>query len=137
MAQQAQQATVTMYPFATYEDAAAAIDWLVEAFGFERKEVHEGEGGTIAHAELSFGGGVFMLGSARHDALALRTPRELGAVTGGVYVYVEDLDAHYARAKAAGAEIVRELADTDYGTREYMARDLEGNLWSFGTYLPE
>jgi uncharacterized glyoxalase superfamily protein PhnB len=116
-----------------YHDAAAAIDWLAEAFGFERKDVHEGGDGTIAHAELAFGASVFMLGSARNDALALRTPRELGAVTGGVYVYVEDLDPHYARAKAAGAEIVRELADTDYGSREYMARDLEGNLWSFGT----
>jgi uncharacterized glyoxalase superfamily protein PhnB len=137
MAQQLEKATATMFPFASYEDAAAAIDWLVEAFGFERKEVHKGEDGAIAHAELAYGGSVYMLGSARDDAFGMKTPRELGAVTGGVYVYVEDVDGHYERARAAGAEIVRELADTDYGAREYMARDLEGNLWSFGTYLPQ
>jgi uncharacterized glyoxalase superfamily protein PhnB len=57
-------------------------------------------------------------------------------VTGGVYVHVEDVEAHYAQARAAGAEIVRELADTSYGSREYLARDPEGNLWGFGTYRP-
>jgi uncharacterized glyoxalase superfamily protein PhnB len=136
MAQQARTATATMFPFATYEDARAAIDWLVEAFGFERREVHEGEGGEIVHAELAFATGVFMVSSADENALGLRTPREVGAVTGGVYIFVEDVDTHFERAKAAGAEIVRPVADTSYGAREYMARDLEGNLWSFGTYLP-
>jgi uncharacterized glyoxalase superfamily protein PhnB len=137
MAQQVQQATVTMFPFGAYQDARAAIDWLVEAFGFEREQVHEGEDGSIVHAELAFGPSVFMLNTAQDRGFGLKTPRELGAVTGGVYVYVEDVDAHYERATAAGAEIVRELADTGYGSREYMARDPEGNLWSFGTYLPD
>jgi uncharacterized glyoxalase superfamily protein PhnB len=130
------QAGTTMFPFAQYEDAAAAIDWLGEAFGFERHEVHEGETGTIVHAELSYGPSVFMIGSAAENGFGLSTARGLGAVTGGVYVCVEDVDAHYARARAAGAEIVRELADTTYGSREYLARDPEGNLWSFGTYRP-
>jgi uncharacterized glyoxalase superfamily protein PhnB len=136
MTQQVQAATATMFPFAHYEDAHAAIDWLCEAFGFERHEVNEGEDGTIAHAELAYGPSVFMLDSATDAGLGLKSAREVGAVTGGVYVHVEDVDAHYLRAKAAGAEIVRELADTHYGSREYLACDLEGNLWGFGTYRP-
>jgi uncharacterized glyoxalase superfamily protein PhnB len=68
----------------------------------------------------------------------LKTPRELGAVNQGVYVIVDDdIDAHYEHATSAGAEIVRPLQDTSYGSRDYLARDPEGNLWSFGTYRPE
>ena len=137
MAQNVQTATVTMFPFTRYEDGTAAIDWLCEAFGFERREVHEGEDGTIVHAELAYGASVFMLDSKPDTSFGLETVRKLGAVTGGVYVYVEDVEAHYERAKAAGAETLRELADTGYGSREYVARDLEGNLWSFGTYRPK
>jgi uncharacterized glyoxalase superfamily protein PhnB len=134
--QQVQAATASMFPFARYEDGRAAIDWLCEAFGFEKREVHAGDDGTIVHAELGYGGSVFMLDSRPDTDFGLKTARELGAVTGGVYLHVEDVDAHYRRATAAGAEIVRELADTDYGSREYLARDPEGNLWSFGTYRP-
>jgi uncharacterized glyoxalase superfamily protein PhnB len=137
MAQNVQAATATMFPFAHYEDGRAAIDWLCEAFGFERREVHEGDDGTIVHAELGYGASVFMLDSKPDTGFGLATARKLGAVTGGVYVCVEEVEAHYERAKAAGAEIVRELADTGYGSREYLARDLEGNLWSFGTYRPK
>jgi uncharacterized glyoxalase superfamily protein PhnB len=136
MAESVQAATATMFPFARYEDGPAAIEWLCTAFGFERREVHEGEDGTIVHAELGYGASVFMLDSKPDAAFGLETARRLGAVTGGVYVCVEDVDAHYERANAAGAEIARELADTGYGSREYLARDLEGNLWSFGTYRP-
>jgi uncharacterized glyoxalase superfamily protein PhnB len=136
MAQNVEAATATMFPFARYEDGKAAIDWLCEAFGLERREVHETEDGTIVHAELGYGPSVFMLDSKPDPAFGLETARKLGAVTGGVYMCVEDVDGHYERAKAAGAEIVRELADTGYGSREYLARDLEGNLWSFGTYRP-
>lgn len=127
---------VTMFPFLRYDDAPVAIAWLVQAFGFEERAVYAGPDNTIAHAELGFGGSVLMLGSTRDDNLGLKTPRQLGAASHGIYVYVPDIDAHYARAKAAGAEIVYELRETDYGSREYGARDLEGNLWSFGTYLP-
>jgi uncharacterized glyoxalase superfamily protein PhnB len=136
MAQRTEAATATMFPFTRYEDGKAAIEWLCEAFGFERREVNESEDGTIAHAELAYGPSVFMLDSAADTGLGLKTARELGAVTGGVYVHVDDIDAHYQRAREAGAEIVRELTDTHYGSREYLARDPEGNLWSFGTYLP-
>ena len=124
-------------PFLTYEEARTALDWLSSAFGFERTEVHEGENGRIAHAEMRFDGGLVMLGSAGENEFGIKTARELGAVNQGVYVIVDGVDAHFERARAAGAEIVRELNDTDYGSREYMARDPEGNLWSFGTYRPE
>lgn len=126
----------TLYPFLRYRDARAAVRWLCDAFGFEEQGVFPGPHDTVAHAELRLGNGVVMLGSAKEDALGLMTPRELGAVTGGVYAYVEDVDAHYRRAVQAGAEFVNELREMDYGSREYTCRDPEGNLWSFGTYLP-
>jgi uncharacterized glyoxalase superfamily protein PhnB len=124
-------------PTLCYGDAAAAIEWLERAFGFERHAVHEGDGGTIDHAELRLGSGMIMLGSAREKAeWPSKAPHQLGGATGGTYVIVDDPDAHHERAKAAGAEIVMELTDQPYGSREYAARDLEGHLWSFGTYRP-
>lgn len=128
----------TIFPFMGYEDAAAAIDWLCRAFGFEKQLVVPGPGNSIAHAELRLGNGMVMLGSCagKRELFGMGVPREFGAVTGGVYVVVEDVDAHYRRAKAAGAVIIRDIADTDYGAREYMARDPEGHIWSFGTYQP-
>jgi uncharacterized glyoxalase superfamily protein PhnB len=128
---------VNCIAFLSYDEAGGAIDWLEKAFGFERSAVHEGPDGTVAHAELRFGDGMVMLGSAGPNDFGLRTPRELGAVTQGVYVIVDDIAAHYDRALGAGAEILRPLADTDYGSREFMARDPEGNIWSFGTYRPD
>jgi len=125
----------TLYPTLRYTDAPAAIDWLERAFGFERLAVHAGPDNTVAHAELRYGSGVIMLGSSRPDSFG-RSPRELGGVTGGIYVAVQDPDAHYRRAREAGAEIIRELNDTDYGSREYSAKDPEGYIWSFGTYQP-
>jgi uncharacterized glyoxalase superfamily protein PhnB len=126
-----------IFPFLRYQNAPAALAWLATAFGFEEQLVVPGPDGTIAHAQMRLGAGVVMLGSARDDDLGMKSPRELPGVNQGVYVYVKDVDAHFARAKAAGAEIVRTLADTDHGSREYCARDLEGHLWSFGTYLPD
>ena len=124
-------------PFMNYDDAHAALDWLTEAFGFERTEVHEGANGKVAHAEMRVGDSMVMLGSAGENDLGLKTPRELGAVNQGVYIIVDDgIDAHYERAVGAGAELVRPLHDTDYGSRDYIVRDPEGNLWSFGTYRP-
>ena len=126
-------------PAMRYRNAPAAIDWLCRAFGFAQHLVVSGPDGTIAHAQLTFGNGMIMLGSARDDEFGrlMAVPPRRGPVTQSPYVIVADADAHYARAKAAGAEIVRDLADTDYGSREYSVRDLEGHLWSFGTYLPE
>lgn len=125
-------------PFLSYEDARAALDWLSEAFGFERASVHEGEDGKIVHAEMRFGDGMIMLGSAGPNPFGMKTAKELGAVNQGIYSIVDEgLDAHYERAVAAGAEVVMPLHDTDYGSREYLVRDPEGNIWSFGTYRPE
>jgi uncharacterized glyoxalase superfamily protein PhnB len=80
---------------------------------------------------------MIMLGSYKDDVFHYKTPREAGGVTQGAYLYVADVDAHFTRAKAAGAEIVAGLKDTDYGSREYSARDPEEHLWHFGTYLPD
>jgi uncharacterized glyoxalase superfamily protein PhnB len=125
-----------VFPFLRYRDANAAIEWLVEAFGFRKGMVTPGRDGGVAHAELGVGQGVIMLGDACDDILRMKTPGELGAVNQGVYVSVPDPDAHYERARRAGAEIVVELYDTSYGSREYAARDPEGNLWCFGSYVP-
>jgi uncharacterized glyoxalase superfamily protein PhnB len=130
-------AEVNVIPFLGYEDVRAAIDWLAKAFGFEEVAAHEGDDGQVVHAELRFGDGMVMLGRPG-PSFGMKTPGELGAVSGGIYSIVDDgLEAHYERAIAAGAEVVMELHDTDYGSREYMVRDPEGNLWSFGTYRPE
>jgi uncharacterized glyoxalase superfamily protein PhnB len=126
-----------IFPGLRYVDAPSAIDWLEKAFAFKRQMVHSGADGKVAHAQLIFNGGVIMLGSYKEDAFRYRTPREAGGVTQASYLYVADIDEHFARAKAAGAEIVVALKDTDYGSREYSARDLEGHLWHFGTYLPD
>jgi uncharacterized glyoxalase superfamily protein PhnB len=123
------------FPILRYRDAHAAIEFLERAFGFERKAVYEGADGTVDHAELAFGGGVVMLGSVRDSEWSRQAPPP---GSGAVYVVVKnDVDAHHDRAKAAGAEIVYGPVDQDYGSRDYAARDPEGNLWSFGTYAPE
>jgi len=121
----------SIFPSLRYNDARRAIEWLEEAFGFKPGMVVDGEDGTVAHAEMTFGGGMIMLGTQRDDSYGSHVGE------GWMYVVIEDADAHYARAKAAGAEIVRELEDQDYGSRDYSARDFEGNMWSFGTYRPE
>jgi uncharacterized glyoxalase superfamily protein PhnB len=123
-------------PFLAYDDARAALEWLERALGFERGDVHESPQGKVAHAEMRYEGGMVMLGTAGPNNWGQKTPRELAGVNQGVYVIVEDIDSHYERTRGAGAEIVRPLADTDYGSREYMARDPEGNVWSVGTYRP-
>lgn len=125
-------------PTMRYRDAAAAIDWLCRAFGFSRHLVVPAGDGGVAHAQLTLGNGMIMLGDARDDAFgALQAPPAPGApVTQSPYIVVDDPDAHYARAKAAGAEIVTEIADQDYGGRLYAARDPEGFLWNFGSYDP-
>src|SRR5262245_6531306 len=117
----------TVIPAMRYRDAPAAIEWLCEAFGFERHLVVPGEGG-ITHAQLTLGNGMIMLGSVRDDEVGhgMGPPKELGgAGTQSAYVIIDDVDAHYARAKAAGAEIVREVEDQSYGGRLYSCRDPE------------
>jgi uncharacterized glyoxalase superfamily protein PhnB len=123
----------SIFPVLKYDDARAAIDFLERAFGFERHAVHDGENGGVAHAELRLGDEYVMLGSTGEGDDRFNQ----GAGRYSLYVVVDDPDAHHARAREAGASVERELNDTDYGSREYTARDPEGNLWSFGTYRPE
>lgn len=125
-----------IFPALRYRDADAALDWLKRAFGFEEKAVYRGDDGVIHHGELRLGDGLIMFGQHREDGkLGDRAPDPLSS-TGSIYAVVPDPDAHYERARAAGATIVRELEDQPYGSREYSARDVEGNMWSFGTYDP-
>ncbi|MEU8518357.1 VOC family protein [Streptomyces sp. NBC_01216] len=121
-------------PTLMYDDAKAAVTLLTEAFGFTEKSVFEGEDGKVVHAELSHGNGLVMLGSKGTGTEFDRLMADGGPV--GVYVRVADVDAHHARAVEHGAEIVMPPTDQDYGARDYMARDSEGNIWSFGTYAP-
>jgi uncharacterized glyoxalase superfamily protein PhnB len=124
-----------VWPTLRASDARALIRFLVDAFGFEEVAVY-GEGDRVEHAQLSWppGGGI-MLGSAREDAQedlwALR-PGSFGA-----YVVTDEPDALFARATAAGATVLQELNETDYGSRGFAVRDPEGNRWSFGTYRGE
>ena len=139
MADNAKNTTATVIPTLRYSDARAAIEWLCEVFGFEKHLVVPGDGGTIAHAQLVFGNGMVMLGSAGDDDFSKlqKPPRALGGVgSQSPYIIVEDADEHYARAVAAGAEIVMNIKDEDYGGRGYSCRDTEGHLWNFGTYDP-
>jgi uncharacterized glyoxalase superfamily protein PhnB len=126
----------TICPALRYRDANAAIEWLKEAFGFEEKAVHRSDDGAVAHAELSLGGSIVMLGQYSEEGWMRGASPDPLASTISLYAVVADPDAHHDRAKAGGAPIVRELDDMEYGSREYSARDLEGNLWSFGTYDP-
>jgi len=124
-----------------YQDAAAAIDWLCRAFGFEVRIKVEGEGGRIVHSELSYGDGVVMVAQEASDATArpwklrMRSPRSLdGANTQSIMFFVDDADAHCAHARAHGARIVDEPATHDYGAdhwadRSYGALDPEGHMW--------
>jgi uncharacterized glyoxalase superfamily protein PhnB len=126
-----------------YVDARAAIGFLCEAFGFERHAVHADavDPTLIYHAQLTLGAGMIMLGSARPDdtqrLYGWKTPAEAGGSTLSLYVYVADPDAHCAKAREAGAEIITEPHDNEgYPGRGYAARDLEGHVWSFGSYNP-
>ena len=125
-------------PGMRYRDAPAAIDWLCKAFGFERRLVVEGEGGTIRHAQLTLGNGMIMLGTAREDEFGklLAVPNKGDRVTQSPYIVVQAIEAHYEKAKVAGAEIVTPIEDQEDRGLFYAARDPEGHLWCFGSYDP-
>lgn len=128
---------VTMYPIIGYHDLDAAIEWLCRVFSFEPPEVARNDDGSYAHVELRLSNGAIMPTSTDKQGDADKhNPWNQPIGIQGLYVALDGLDDHYARSAAEGAEIVRPLADTPHGSREYTARDLEGNLWSFGTYRP-
>jgi uncharacterized glyoxalase superfamily protein PhnB len=129
-------------PGLRYGDSAKAVEWLCRAFGFEEKLVVLGPNGSVVHAELTFGTGMVMLGSGEahgndNYGKHVGAPSDLGGkVSGETYVIVDDIDAHYTRAKEAGVEIVVDIKAEDYGGRGYSCRDFEGHIWSFGSYDP-
>ncbi|MFI6462324.1 VOC family protein [Streptomyces sp. NPDC050528] len=125
----------SIYPSLLYTDAKAAIRQLTEAFGFTELAVYEGEDGSVMHAELVQGNGAVMLGSKGRGGRFDEAMKSAGPT--GVYIVVDDVDAHHRRAVEHGAEILMPPTDQEYGSRDYMARDAEGNIWSFGTYAPE
>ena len=125
----------TIYPSLTYNDAAGAIEWLCRAFGFTQRLVVPGPEGRVMHSELTFGDAVVMVGSPQPEQGRIAPP-EGGPVHSTLSLFVEDPDAHYARACEAGAKIVHELTDEEYGARGYMAQDPGGHLWYFADYRP-
>ncbi len=130
----------SVVPALRYRDAPAAIEWLCRVIGFEKHLVIPGEDGKIAHAQLSLGGGMVMLGSVDNDSeygQRIRQPDEIGGFeTQSAYVVVADADVVHARAKAEGWTIVIDVKDEDYGGRGFSCLDPEGRLWNIGTYDP-
>jgi uncharacterized glyoxalase superfamily protein PhnB len=128
----------SVIPGMAYRNAPAAIEWLCQVFGFEKHAVYPGPGNTILHAELTLGDGMIMLGTARDEnSRLMKHPDEIGgAETRSDNLVVPDADAVYARAKAAGAEIIFDIEDKHQGGRGFTCRDLEGRIWNVGTYDP-
>ena len=127
-------------PNLAYADAPAAIEWLCNTFGFEKKMVVPGPNGTVSHAQLTIGEkGLIMISSMRKgdDNITMKSPKFLnGLNTQACYIVIGDIDNHYEHTQSAGAEIIRKLVKQEYGGKDYMCRDCEGNIWSFGTYDP-
>ncbi|MEM7645167.1 MAG: VOC family protein [Pseudomonadota bacterium] len=115
-------------PYLSYTDAKTAMTFLEAAFGLETVQAYDDSDGRLVHGEMRHGNGVIMLGSAT-EASAKGSP--------GLYLVVADVDAHYDRAIAAGADVVYPPEDTAFGTRRWRARDPEGHEWSFGSYAPQ
>ena len=137
----AKNTKATIIPVLRYRDAPAAIEWLCRVFGLEKHLVVAHPDGSVAHAQLVFGKGMIMLASVAKPETEfgrlMKQPDEMaGAQTQTSYVVVSDVDALYAAAKAGGAKIAMEIRNEDYGGRGFSCFDLEGHLWSFGSYDP-
>ena len=130
----------SVIPALRYRDAVTAIDWLTRAFGFEKQAVYMGPDNTVAHAQLTFGKGMIMLGSVVDDtpySKLITQPDQIDhRETQTPYLIVSDADAIYATAKTAGATMLLDIKDMDYGGRAFTCSDLEGHIWNIGTYDP-
>ena len=130
----------TLIPCISYRDCPRAIDWLVRVFDFSPQLVVDGPNGSILHAQLVYEGGMLMLGSYDKEgdyAKLMALPSDIGGrQTQTICMIVDDPDAVYARALDNGAIIVLDIADQDYGGRSFTCRDLEGHVWSVGSYNP-
>ncbi|MBA3401240.1 MAG: VOC family protein [Actinobacteria bacterium] len=128
----------TITPYLLYKDVEAALEFLGKAFGFKEVLRYTGEEGYVNHAEMQVGDAKIYMGDPGEQ---YRNPKDLGQETVGIYVLVDDVDGHFERAKAAGAEIKEEPTDQEYGERRYTARDPEGQSWFFaqptGEVAPE
>ena len=127
-------------PCLTYNDAKTAIEWLCNAFGFEKKMVVETPDGKILHSELTLNGMMIMVGSSDSGTewgKCIKTPASIGGFeTQSPYIVIEDLDTHYKKAIQHGAKVAIHLKEQDYGGKNYCCYDEEGHLWSFGSYNP-
>lgn len=136
----ANETASTIIPCLLYRDASAAIDWLCSNFGFEKHAIYPNPDGSIAHAQLTLNKGMLMIASVNAESewgKLIKQPDQLGgAETQAAYLVVKDADVIYARVKAAGAKIVIDIKFEDYGGRGFSCLDLEGRLWSIGTYDP-
>ena len=122
-------------PTLMYADVPGAIDWIEKAFGFMTKVRIEDGDGNVVHCELEYGTGAVSLGGPTPEA---RAPGQIdGLYTSSLYIFVDDIEAHYARAKGAGARIIRELESAEYGDRNYGCEDPEGHLWYFGQRIDQ
>jgi uncharacterized glyoxalase superfamily protein PhnB len=125
----------TIFPILRYNDAREAIRWLSSAFGFVQLFSVPDSGSYVRHAQLKLGHNLIMVGSVRPED-GIKSPIAVGGSTQMLAVYIADPDTHFERARAAGAKILYPPANTDFGSREYHALDLEGHPWTFGTYRP-
>jgi len=130
----------TVIPGLRYRNATTMIDWLCEAFGFEKQVVYAGPGDIVMHAQLTFGNGMIMIGSVDNRTAAsklFKQPDEIGgAETQSPSLIVSDIDAIYARAKHAGAKMVTDLEEKQQGGKAFTCTDPEGHIWHVGTYDP-
>ena len=130
----------TTIPCLAYRDARRAISWLCDNFGFVKHAVYDGDDGSVMHAELSFGNGMIMLGSVKKDTeygqLVVQPDEIGGRETQTTCLIASDPDEIYRRAKAAGAQILMDIKDNDYGGRGFTCADLEGHIWNVGSYDP-
>ena len=130
----------TIIPGLRYRNAKPMIEWLCQAFGFEKQAVFDGPDGAVMHAQLTFGNGMSMIGSVDNgtpSSKMVKQPDEIGgAETQSPYLVVADIDAIYARAKTAGAKMLMDLEGKDYGGKGFTCSDPEGHIWHFGTFDP-
>ena len=123
--------TDTLLPHIVYPDVAEAIDWLTQTFGFTEHYRYGEPGGRVDGAQMHLGDAWIMLNSARPGSAS---PAQVGCDTQSLTVFVDDVDAHFERAKSAGAKIVEHLHETEYGERQYGVVDLEGHHWLFSRH---
>lgn len=129
----------SIIPVIQYKNAKKTIEWICESFGFEKHLVVQGEGNTIIHAQLTYGNSMIMLSSENNNEYGklIKAPNSLNGInTQTPYIIVEKVDEHYKNAVNKGAEILLEIKDEEYGGRGYTCKDIEGHIWSFGSYNP-